>query len=292
MDIFKLYRKFWDYCFENPELIRPTHVAIYSFTIEHCNRLGWKKKFGLPSTMVMEAIGVKSYGTYINALRELVDWGFIEMIEKSKNQYSSNIVALSNFDKALDNALDKAIIKQQQSTVSIDKPINNKQETVNPFDLHEPLNQDVKDKPNFDKINWELFIDFFNNTFGKKSRIIPSKIKKSYEARIKEGYLKTDIMNAMTNASKDSFHIENNFKFCTLEFFSRPDKLDKFSSIDNSNTTNETRHFNFPKISIRIAHDALNNPLLMENFNSRGASRDFIQGIANGTIAPTGDDGY
>lgn len=31
------------------------------------------------------------------------------MIERSKNQYSSNIIALSDFDKALDKALDKAM---------------------------------------------------------------------------------------------------------------------------------------------------------------------------------------
>lgn len=51
------------------------------------------------------------------------------MIEKSKNQYSSNIIALSFFNKAPDkapnNALDKALIKhttkQGESTDSIIK---------------------------------------------------------------------------------------------------------------------------------------------------------------------------
>jgi len=90
--------------------------------------------------MAKEAIGIKSYNTYIQTLNDLIEWGFIEIIERSKNQYSSNIIALSNFDKAVDNALDKALIKhdakQEESTVqSIDsinkqetsKPINNKQ---------------------------------------------------------------------------------------------------------------------------------------------------------------------
>jgi hypothetical protein len=52
------------------------------------------------------------------------------LIEKSKNQYSSNIIALSNFNKATDKALDKAMIKhatkQGESISSIDK-----QETIN-----------------------------------------------------------------------------------------------------------------------------------------------------------------
>jgi hypothetical protein len=61
--------------------------------------------------MAKEAIGIRSYNTYINTLNDLVSFGFIILIEKSKNQYSSNIVALSNFDKALDKALNKALDK-------------------------------------------------------------------------------------------------------------------------------------------------------------------------------------
>lgn len=134
MNSYELSRDFWDFAFENPEKIKPNHCAIYFFAVEHCNRLGWKEKFGFPTTMVMDAVGIKSYNTFLNGLNDLVEFGFIKMIERSKNQYSANIIALSKFDKALDNTLDKAFInhatKQSESTVqsidSIDKPINNK----------------------------------------------------------------------------------------------------------------------------------------------------------------------
>ena len=134
MNSYDLSRKWFDWCFENTELITPNHTALYFFCIEHCNRLGWKKNFGLPTTMAKEAIGIRSYNTYINTLNDLVAFGFIKMIEKSKNQYSSNIIALSNFNKAVNKALDKAFIKhatkQSESTSesisSIDKQINNK----------------------------------------------------------------------------------------------------------------------------------------------------------------------
>jgi hypothetical protein len=139
MDIFKLNRKFWDFAFENPERIKLTHIGIYYFAVEHCNRLGWKKKFGLPTSMVMEATSIKSYNTYIKAFNDLVEFGFFELHQKSKNQYSSNVIALSNFDKALDKALDKAIIKhttkqpQKQlngsSSIIIQETRNKKQET-------------------------------------------------------------------------------------------------------------------------------------------------------------------
>jgi len=149
---YDLSRIWFDFCFENPERIVPNHTAMYFFIIEHCNRLGWKKKFGLPTSMTMDAIGIKSYNTYKKTITDLVDWGFIKMLELSKNQYSSNIIALSKYDKALDKALDKAMMKHgtkqgesmEQSISSIDKPITLEPITIKPaeaeFNFSELLN--------------------------------------------------------------------------------------------------------------------------------------------------------
>jgi hypothetical protein len=85
--------------------------------------------------MVMEAIGVKNWRTYAAGLHELVEFGFIEMVEISKNQYSSNIIAIVKNTKAPTKALDKALskhsTKHSQSTVSIVK-----QETINKEQVH------------------------------------------------------------------------------------------------------------------------------------------------------------
>lgn len=147
---YQLSRNWFNFCFDNPDIIRPIHTAIYFFAIEHCNRLGWKEKFGFPSQMVMEAIGVKNWKTYSVALNEIVDFGFIKMIEISKNQYSSNIIAIVKNTKAPTKALDKALsrhllkhsTKHSQSTVSIDKQeeTNNKEQLTstwrNNFDIY------------------------------------------------------------------------------------------------------------------------------------------------------------
>lgn len=138
---YELSRKWFNWCFDNPEKIKPNHTALYFFCIEHCNRLGWQEKFGLPTEMAKSAIGIHSYNTYTNTLTDLIEWGFIKIIQKSKNQYSSNIIALSNFNKAHTEALDKAIInhasKQSESTCesidSINKQVNketNNKETI------------------------------------------------------------------------------------------------------------------------------------------------------------------
>lgn len=174
MNVYELSRNFWDFSFENPEKIKPNHAAMYFFVIEHCNRLGWKEKFGLPTVMVKDAIGIKSYNTYIKTLNELVEFGFITMIEKSKNQYSANIIALSKNYNAPNKALDKAIIKhvtkQSESTVqstgesidSINKPIyNNTNLPIQKSTIDD--NDDVDDNYNEEEIEEQesdiVFID-------------------------------------------------------------------------------------------------------------------------------------
>lgn len=130
---YELSRNFFDWCFENPELVKPTHIAIYFFAIEHCNRLGWKQKFGFPTQMTMDAIGVKNWRTYIKAFNDLCEWGFFELLEKSKNQYSANVIAIVKNTKAHTKALSKAsqshIQKQSNSIVGINKLYN--QEPIN-----------------------------------------------------------------------------------------------------------------------------------------------------------------
>src|SRR5258708_5063874 len=93
MTSYELSRAWFDFAFANPEKISPNHAALYFFAIEHCNRMGWKEKFGLPTNMAKEAIGIKNYRTYTNTLNDLIEWGFIVMVEKSKNQFSANIIA-------------------------------------------------------------------------------------------------------------------------------------------------------------------------------------------------------
>ena len=153
MDIYNLSRNFWNFSFDNPEKIKPNHIAMYFFAIEHCNRLGWKEKFGFPTTMVMDAISIKSYNTFIKTLNELVDFGFIKIIEKSKNQYSSNIIALSKFNKADNKALDKAITKhgtkQLKSTAQSNDSID--------IQVYNDTNlQDNKDTPSAFSFYYEL----------------------------------------------------------------------------------------------------------------------------------------
>lgn len=120
MNSYELSKGFFDWCYENPEKISPNHAAIYFFAIDHCNRLGWKEKFGFPTQMTMDAIGIKKHHTYSRYFNDLVEWGFFKLVQKSSNQYSSNIISLKSAmpknGKALSKANKKHAAKQPEST--------------------------------------------------------------------------------------------------------------------------------------------------------------------------------
>ena len=220
MNGYELSRKWFDWSFENPERINPNHTALYFFIIEHCNRLGWKEKFGLPTTMAKEAIGIRSYNTYINTLNDLVEFGFINLIEKSKNQYSSNIVALSNFNKAPNKALDKALIKhgtkQGESISSIDKQETKKQETIDLVPFQERVNK---------------FLIWFNEEFVKhgkqqaKFRTLNNQTESNLK-KLLDKYLTDEWCIAFENMVNNNWVIEN--KNATPDHFLRPANFEKY----------------------------------------------------------------
>ena len=108
--------------------------------------------------------------------------------------------------------------------------------------LTDNVNVNVNDNVNennqidVDKINFVDLLNFFNKTFNKKCRVFSNEAKRKYKARLKEGYTKDDIANAMRSCSLSKWHKESNYKDCTLEFFSRANILDKYAF--NSQTKN------------------------------------------------------
>ena len=76
-------------------------------------------------------------------------------------------------------------------------------------------------------------LEFYNDITGKKSKVVSEKVKKQLRARLKEGFTKSDIITALKNAAKDQLHIDNNYKYLTLEFITRADKLDRFLNMED-----------------------------------------------------------
>ncbi len=212
LNSYELSRCFINFAFDNPEKISPNHYAIYFFAIEHCNRLGWKAKFGFPTMMACDAVGIKKPQTFIKYFNDLEDWGFIKVVERSKNQYSANIISLISATPKKGEAMDKAMVKHAASKGQSNSPINKQ---VNNITIEQ-------------EIDSSKLLSLFNSLLGKQAKVVNSKTKTQIKQRLKEGYTKDDIVNAIRNASKDPFHIESNYKYLTLEFLTKPDKLDRF----------------------------------------------------------------
>jgi len=132
---YDLSRRWFDFAFENAEA-KCQHTALFMWIIELNNRLGWKEQFGLPTHATMEGLHIGNKSTYINALRDLAKWNFIQIVKESKNQYASTVVSLCRSKKATAQvtALDTALIQQSNDidtgSVPIDKQRN--QETKKP----------------------------------------------------------------------------------------------------------------------------------------------------------------
>jgi hypothetical protein len=119
---YKLTNAWFEFCQSGTQITRPVHTALYLYCIHLCNKLKWREIYGLPTEATMASLGISSYKTYINTLTDLVDFGFITWVEKSKNQYTSNKIALVKNAKARP----KHIPKHVQSIVPIVKHVNNK----------------------------------------------------------------------------------------------------------------------------------------------------------------------
>lgn len=129
LNSYELSRAFFDFVFENPDIVKPTHIAVYFYCVEHCNRLGWKSKFGLPSLLVREIVGIKNFRTYDSTLKDLIAWKFIKLHQKSTNQYTANIISLMqhnlNLNDFSQSSLDSSISRNNISTSFINTSTSN-----------------------------------------------------------------------------------------------------------------------------------------------------------------------
>lgn len=156
---YELSRAWFDYAFEHQGELNTTHTAMYLWFVELNNRMGWAKQFSSPASQTMVAIGLKSYNTYKKIFDDLVQIGFVKLVKESKNQFTSCVIALSNFDEAHNKALDKALMKhvtkQGESTIqstgesnySVNKQETNKQRNLKPKTVNKfspPSKEDVQ----------------------------------------------------------------------------------------------------------------------------------------------------
>ena len=98
-----------------------------------------------------------------------------------------------------------------------------------------------------EKIDFEKLKDFINQKTGRNFKVINKTVKGKYLARLKDGYSKQDILDAISNSIKSDYHKGENFKYLTPEFFSRSETLDKYSNTNNKPKENNVNKSLIPK---------------------------------------------
>lgn len=186
--------------------------------------------------------------TLLSIINDLVDLGKFDSVLWNENK----VVWCNDFVESIQDAYERR--KNECITyeglilhlisLGIRKPNKcNKKDNNNTQTI---LKDSKEDKTKEKEINWDELLSFFNKATNKKCRVVPKAVKSSFNARLSEGFTKEDIATAIKNCSKDSWHIDTEYKFLTLEFISRADKLDKFCNIakHENQTTQIAKHDN------------------------------------------------
>lgn len=105
-----------------------------------------------------------------------------------------------------------------------------KQQRINNTVLYNKKDNNNKDE---NLIDFTKLLLYYNSVLNKSCRVFPENVKKAFNLRVKEGYLKEDIKKVIDNASNDELHKENNFKYVTLEFLSRPKIFERYASMEH-----------------------------------------------------------
>jgi uncharacterized phage protein (TIGR02220 family) len=158
-------------------------------------------------------------------------------ISTGKIQFSesTNEVALKNWAKYNYSTSPKVVkcieseLKEIKNRVLIEYIYSI--DTLSQEEEEEEEEQEEKKPTKVDKINFDILLEYINNTLGKKYVSVSDKAKKSFNARLKDGYTKGQIMLAIHNVKNDSFHKENNYKHATVEYFSRAKTLDMHGQV-------------------------------------------------------------
>ena len=91
-----------------------------------------------------------------------------------------------------------------------------------------PMVQEEEKEKEKEIINYQALLEFINQIYGRQFKIINDKVKAKYNSLLKQGYTKNQITNAIKNCKSIKHHMENNFQYCTPEFFSRTEIIDKY----------------------------------------------------------------
>lgn len=182
--------------------------------------------------MLADLIGCKDDTKFINWFNDCVKY---ELFVIEKGMFYSEVLCnnMKRWEASKSNGSkggrpDEEKPKPKPRNNLTDNLTTNLTETIREEKSIEDKNKLLLKKEPKEGINFSGLLGCINSAFSKKLKVINATTQKKFNARLKDGYSKDDIFNAITNASHDEFHKESNFKWCTPEYFSRSTTLDKY----------------------------------------------------------------
>jgi hypothetical protein len=92
------------------------------------------------------------------------------------------------------------------------------------------VNNKVLNINNKEHIDFQALLEVINFSFSRKFEMINEVTQKKFNKLLKDGYKKQNILFAIKNCANDTFHKENNYKYCTPDYFARPKTIDMYGN--------------------------------------------------------------
>lgn len=150
---------------------------------------------------------------------------FFDLLKKDQMIDTENInkttrITICNYDHYQDNPNDNELDNESDDGTIVNPIVD-----TNRRSKEEEEYKEVKN--NISKDIYVGFIKSFNEIKGSKYKAT-EKVKKQFNARMKEGFTVDQMLAALKNAMQSEYHIKNNLRFLTPEFFTRSDKIELY----------------------------------------------------------------
>lgn len=131
------------------------------------------------------------------------------------------------------------LVKKASPLVNLPTPLaqNSKQITITNNNINN-MNINLKGKL---QSNYAIFIQYFNELTNRKFGISDKKAKRQFEYLTNQGYTSEQFKIVIKNAYDDDFHTKSSFKYLTPEFLTRPDKFERYLSLNEGVKKIETQ---------------------------------------------------
>jgi len=160
---------------------------------------------------------VSDYSLWLYAVTEYYQGKEIVIKKKIVKKYFDNykktmniVIQAKEFGKK--GAL-KRFENQEVNEYTLIDPLPNP--LPNPLDDTLTVNNKVLNINNKEHIDFQALLEVINFSFSRKFEMINEVTQKKFNKLLKDGYKKQNILFAIKNCANDTFHKENNYKYCT-----------------------------------------------------------------------------